>query len=109
MRDVCISVPTVVGCGGARQHIELELTSKERLGLVQSARVLRETIAQVESRIGGVPAKPAATGGNGANVLSKTGNRAIPRSAWQAAVGPSDLSFRAILPRKRAINLKRKN
>src|SRR5438477_7882723 len=35
LRDVCISVPTVVGCGGARQHIELELTQKERLALVQ--------------------------------------------------------------------------
>src|SRR5437763_1060354 len=26
IRDVCLSVPTVVGCGGARQQIELELT-----------------------------------------------------------------------------------
>src|SRR5436309_1096218 len=52
LRDVCLSVPTVVGCGGARQHIELALTQKERLGLQQSARTLRDTIQQVEQRIG---------------------------------------------------------
>src|SRR3989454_1602550 len=48
VRDVCLSVPTVVGCGGAREHIELALTQKERLGIQQSAKVLRETIDQVE-------------------------------------------------------------
>src|SRR6266852_3386308 len=52
VRDVCLSVPTVLGCGGARQHVELALTQKERLGIQQSARVLRETIQQVEARIG---------------------------------------------------------
>src|SRR6185369_15652815 len=41
LSDVCLSVPTVVGCGGARQHVELALAQKERLGLLQSARVLR--------------------------------------------------------------------
>src|SRR5437879_4712289 len=56
IRDLCLSVPTVVGCGGARQHIELALTQKERVGLQQSARVLRETIQQVEQRIGAVRA-----------------------------------------------------
>ena len=54
IRDVCLSVPTVVGCGGVRQQIELPLTPKETLGIQQSARVLRETIDQVESRIGKV-------------------------------------------------------
>src|SRR4051794_36733344 len=48
IHDVCLSVPTVVGCGGAREQIELALTTKERLGMQQSARVLRETIDQVE-------------------------------------------------------------
>src|SRR5436305_3465748 len=52
VRDVCLSVPTVVGCGGARQQIELALTTKERLGIQNSARVLREIIDQVEGRIG---------------------------------------------------------
>ena len=35
VRDVCLSVPTVVGCGGVRQQIELPLTPKERLGIQQ--------------------------------------------------------------------------
>src|SRR5438132_8672891 len=56
LRAVCLSVPTTVGCGGARQHVELSLTQKERLGLQQSARVLREPIDQVEGRIGKAPA-----------------------------------------------------
>src|SRR6516165_3433654 len=81
IRDVCLSVPTVIGCGGARQQIELALTPKERMSLQNSARVLRETIKQVEERIGttaaptGKPAARAATG-NG---------RAIPRAAWSTA------------------------
>src|ERR1700751_6008918 len=48
VRDVCLSVPTVVGCGGARQQVELELTPKERTGIQQSARVLREIIDKVQ-------------------------------------------------------------
>src|SRR5262249_5947313 len=52
IREVCLSVPTVVGCGGALQQIELPLTSKERLALQHSARVLQETIGQVEARLG---------------------------------------------------------
>ncbi len=85
LRDVCLSVPTVVGCGGVREHVELSLTQKERLGLQQSARVLRETIQQVEQRIGAArvgtaqPVQPA-VGADGV----KNG-RAIPRSAWQSA------------------------
>src|SRR5947208_16331915 len=66
IRDVCLSVPTVVGCGGARQQIELTLTPKERLGLQQSARVLRDIIDQVEARVGKVRSaagvKPAPRG-----------------------------------------------
>src|SRR5919198_3647243 len=56
LRDVCLSVPTVVGCGGAREQVELALTQKERTGIQQSARVLRETIDQVEARVGRVRA-----------------------------------------------------
>src|SRR5439155_6114329 len=56
IRNVCLSVPTVVGCGGARQQIELRLTRKEKLGLQNSARVLRATIDQVDSPVaGGTP------------------------------------------------------
>jgi L-lactate dehydrogenase len=79
LRDVCLSVPTVVGCGGARQHVELPLTPKERLGIQNSASVLRETIKQVEKRIGS-PAAEKPLKKNGA-----TPARAIPRSAWGRA------------------------
>ncbi len=76
VRDVCLSVPTVVGCGGARQQVELPLTAKERLGIQQSGRVLRETLDRVEQRIGVVRA-------NGM-VSARPSRRdvAIPRSAW---------------------------
>jgi len=77
VRDVCLSVPTVVGCGGALQQVELPLTSKERLGIQQSARVLREIIDQVEARVGSVRA----------SVMAPTTNegKRIPRTAWQAS------------------------
>src|SRR3989440_203090 len=42
IRDVCLSVPTEVGCGGARKQFDLPLTPKERGGIQNSARVLRE-------------------------------------------------------------------
>jgi L-lactate dehydrogenase len=86
VRDVCLSVPTVVGCGGARQQIELPLTSKERVGIQQSARVLRETIDQVEQRVGKVRAGTASAAFTTPVATSTQGNgRTIPRSAWQAA------------------------
>jgi L-lactate dehydrogenase len=89
IRDVCLSVPTEVGCGGVRKQIELALSPKERMGLQNSARVLRETIESVESRLARGPAKaetpatapaptqavPAVAGANG---------RVIPRVAWGA-------------------------
>jgi L-lactate dehydrogenase len=83
VRDVCLSVPTVIGCGGARQQIELPLTAKERLGLQNSAKILRGIIDQVEARVG-------KTRGSAANEseprADRTGNaRPIPRAAWQVA------------------------
>src|SRR5207248_8230193 len=59
VREVCLSVPTEVGCGGVRKQIELALSPKERLGLQNSSRVLRETIAAVEERLASGVAKPA--------------------------------------------------
>lgn len=47
IRDVCLSVPTVVGRSGVKSHIEAELWSKEKTALVHSGNVLKETIAQV--------------------------------------------------------------
>src|SRR5882724_10410912 len=86
VRDVCLSVPTVVGCGGARQHVELSLTQKERLGIQQSAKILRDTIDQVEKRIGNSRnGQMLATSTPSSN--SSPHARAIPRSAWQKVAG----------------------
>jgi L-lactate dehydrogenase len=76
LRDVCLSVPTVIGCGGARQQIELPLTPRERAGLQQSAKVLRDIIDQVQTRIG-------AGRKNGSTKPETAGaGRVIPRAAW---------------------------
>jgi L-lactate dehydrogenase len=47
IRDVCLSVPTVVGRSGVVQQLEIELWPKERMGLVNSAAVLRDTVGKV--------------------------------------------------------------
>ena len=47
LRDVCISVPTVVGRGGVEAQLEIELWPKELSALRHSGQVLRETIDQV--------------------------------------------------------------
>jgi L-lactate dehydrogenase len=85
VRDVCLSVPTVVGCGGAREQIELPLTQKERMGIQNSARVLRETIEQVEGRVGKVRATAGEAPRPRGNAVPNGNGRSIPRSAWQAA------------------------
>src|SRR5579864_3795392 len=76
LRDVCLSVPTVVGCGGVREQIELPLTPHEKAGLWRSAQVLRETIEAVEKRIGSVPTSTKVP-------VQAKASRAIPRAAWQ--------------------------
>lgn len=86
VRDVCLSVPTVVGCGGARQHVELALTQKERLGIQQSAKILRETIDQVERRIGKSKNSQAIPPSVGSPNTAPP-RRAIPRTAWQKVAG----------------------
>jgi L-lactate dehydrogenase len=47
LRDVCLSVPTVVGRAGVLEQVEVDLWPKERMGLVNSANVLKETIGKV--------------------------------------------------------------
>lgn len=47
LRDVCISVPTVVGRKGVVEQVEIDLWPKEKTGLQNSGRVLQETIAKV--------------------------------------------------------------
>lgn len=66
MGDVCISVPTVVGKGGVRAQLELDLWPKEVSSLQQSARVLRETIDQVLKTNPNAAKAAAGRGGNGA-------------------------------------------
>jgi L-lactate dehydrogenase len=48
IHGVSISVPTVVGRGGALKHIEVELWPKELQGLQSSAKALKETRAKVK-------------------------------------------------------------
>jgi L-lactate dehydrogenase len=48
IRDVSISVPTVVGRGGALKHIEVELWPKELQGLQNSAKALKDTRAGIK-------------------------------------------------------------
>lgn len=47
VRDVCFSVPTVMGRAGVMKTYEIDLWPKEKMGLQASARVLRETIDKV--------------------------------------------------------------
>jgi L-lactate dehydrogenase len=47
LRDVSLSVPTVVGRGGAEKTLEIELWPKEMQNLKRSAAVLQESLGQV--------------------------------------------------------------
>ena len=48
IRNVCLSVPTVVGRTGVIRHLELELWPKELQALLASARALRDTRAKIK-------------------------------------------------------------
>ena len=48
IRDVCLSVPTLVGRAGAIEQLEVELWPKEKLGLQNSAKALKDTLGQVK-------------------------------------------------------------
>ena len=47
VRDICLSVPTVMGKGGVQKHVEIELWPKEKLGIQKSGKSLKETLAKV--------------------------------------------------------------
>ncbi|MCH7687803.1 MAG: lactate/malate dehydrogenase family protein [Planctomycetes bacterium] len=47
IRDVCLSVPTVLGREGVLDQLEIDLWPKERMGVQNSAKVLRETLNKV--------------------------------------------------------------
>lgn len=48
IRDICLSVPAVVGRRGVEKHVEIKLWPKESMGLQASARALQETLAKVK-------------------------------------------------------------
>ena len=48
IRDICLSVPTVVGRAGVLNHVELELWPKELQGLQTSAKALKDTRAKIQ-------------------------------------------------------------
>ncbi len=48
IRDVAISVPTVVGRAGVLQQVEIELWPKELNGLQSSAKALKDTLGKVQ-------------------------------------------------------------
>jgi L-lactate dehydrogenase len=72
IRDVCLSVPTVVGRKGVLAQLEIELWAKEISALQKSGHVLQETIDQVLAKNpeaartapapSKTPAKPSANG-----------------------------------------------
>jgi L-lactate dehydrogenase len=47
IRDICLSVPTIIGRVGIQKHMEIKLWPKETLALQQSARTLKDTLAKV--------------------------------------------------------------
>ncbi len=47
LRQVCLSVPTIVGSAGVIEQVELDLWPKEKQGLQSSSRALKETLAKV--------------------------------------------------------------
>ncbi|MDK3156436.1 lactate/malate dehydrogenase family protein [Kamptonema cortianum] len=49
IRDICLSVPTVVGRGGVEKRVVVELWPKELTGLQASAKALKDTLAKVKA------------------------------------------------------------
>jgi L-lactate dehydrogenase len=49
IRDVCLSVPSVVGRRGVEKHVEIKLWPKEQMAVQQSARALKETFSKVKA------------------------------------------------------------
>lgn len=49
LRNICLSVPTVVGRRGVMEHVEINLWPKEKLALQNSAKALQDTLAKVHA------------------------------------------------------------
>jgi L-lactate dehydrogenase len=48
IRDVCLSVPSIVGRRGVLKHVEIKLWAKEATALQNSAKALRDTMGKVK-------------------------------------------------------------
>jgi L-lactate dehydrogenase len=48
IRDICLSVPSVVGRRGIERHVEMKLWPKEHQGLQASAKALKDTLGKVK-------------------------------------------------------------
>ena len=48
IRDICLSVPSIVGRKGVEKHVEIKLWPKEVMGLQNSAKALKDTLAKVK-------------------------------------------------------------
>jgi L-lactate dehydrogenase len=49
LRNICLSVPTVVARRGVLDHVEINLWPKEKLALQNSAKALQDTLAKVQA------------------------------------------------------------
>jgi L-lactate dehydrogenase len=49
IRDICLSVPSIVSRRGVERHVEIKLWPKEQMALQQSARALKDTLAKVNA------------------------------------------------------------
>ena len=48
VRDICLSVPSIVSRNGIERHVEIKLWPKEQMALQQSARALKETLSRIK-------------------------------------------------------------
>ena len=48
LRGICLSLPSIVSRKGVEKHVEIKLWPKEQMALQQSARALKETLANVQ-------------------------------------------------------------
>src|SRR4051812_11249173 len=76
IRDVCTSVPTVVGRKGVEAQLEIDLWPREVSALQHSAQVLRETIDQVLKKNPGA-AKPAPAAASASPATASANGRPV--------------------------------
>jgi L-lactate dehydrogenase len=81
IRDVCLSVPTVLGRGGVEAQLEIDLWPKEVAALQKSGQVLRETIDQVLAK------DPAAAGGTPVAAKSQPSSNGRPSAPVRVTMG----------------------